>query len=504
MCYQCHAIKDQLRDGFLSGDSLEVYYSLKFPLLGDRPLFADGRVRTFAYQEGQQYSDCYRNGGMTCTSCHDPHSQTYRDALGTPLPGRFDDRQCTSCHASKAERPTNHTRHRAGSTRCTSCHMPLRQEPETRAAAARFTSTAVVPYTRSDHTISIPRPTLDASLGLTSACATCHANMSVGEQERWIRVGWGEVKPLDQTVAAQLEAAATLSESTAAATLLRTVASPTDTDPHAVARFAGASRFLERYVRPNAALHRDSDARLRQLAASADDDIRGLALAALHLAEGTNASTRRVLARALREASPHDAGLRARWSLALAYMGDRYAADGNLADAAAAYGRALEVRPDNARVLLSLANARRDAGDLAEALETYRRSLAVDARSPLTWVNYGIALAAAGDTTNAIGALSSATALNAYEPLAWFNLGNILLVRGDLPRAKEMYERTVRLDPSIALAHFQLARVSLLQRDERAALASLRRGLAFDSSNASAREMAAELARRLRMQRTDR
>ncbi|TMG78569.1 MAG: hypothetical protein E6H78_21260, partial [Betaproteobacteria bacterium] len=143
VCYQCHAIKDQLRDGFLSGDSLEVYYSLKFPLLGDRPLFADGRVRTFAYQEGQQYSDCYRNGGMTCTSCHDPHSQTYRDALGTPLPGRFDDRQCTSCHASKAERPTNHTRHRAGSTRCTSCHMPLRQEPETRAAAARFTSAAV-------------------------------------------------------------------------------------------------------------------------------------------------------------------------------------------------------------------------------------------------------------------------------------------------------------------------------------------------------------------------
>ncbi|HEU4996366.1 MAG TPA: multiheme c-type cytochrome, partial [Gemmatimonadaceae bacterium] len=82
VCYQCHSVKDQLRDGFLSGDTLARYYSTRFPLLGDRPLFPDGRVRTFAYQEGHQYSDCYLNGGMTCTSCHDPHDQKYRTVAG--------------------------------------------------------------------------------------------------------------------------------------------------------------------------------------------------------------------------------------------------------------------------------------------------------------------------------------------------------------------------------------------------------------------------------------
>src|SRR6185503_16678780 len=154
VCYQCHAVKDRLRDGFVSGEKLATYYSMKFPLLGDRPLTPDGRVRTFAYQEGQQYSDCYLNGGMRCVTCHDPHDQRYRDVNGVSLPGRFDDRQCTSCHVGKADNAPAHTKHSAA-VQCTSCHMTLRQEPATRAMASNG---RVVMYARSDHTISIPRP----------------------------------------------------------------------------------------------------------------------------------------------------------------------------------------------------------------------------------------------------------------------------------------------------------------------------------------------------------
>jgi tetratricopeptide (TPR) repeat protein len=491
MCYQCHAVKDQLRDGFLSGDSLHNYYSTKFPLLGDRPLFPDGRVRTFAYQEGQQYSDCYLNGGVTCVSCHDPHSQGYRTVSGEPLSGRFDDKQCTSCHASKADEPSKHTHH-LSPIACTSCHMPLRQEPDTRTANSRYANAAVVQYKRSDHTISIPRPALDASLGLVSACAECHATMSTAQQERQIHEWWGDVKPIAPVVAAQLRLATGQSESTAADMLLGETGV---NDAHAFARFAGVARFLETYVKADAGADQRVGRRLEQLARSPDDDIRAVALAALHLANGGDRATRRTLARALRAAGSRGASLRSRWALALGFMGDRYAADGNLADAVAAYQRALEVRPTSARLFLSLANAQRDAGDLHAAIASYRQSTALDAGAPIAWVNFGIALAAAGDTAGAISALNRAATLDPSEPLTWFNLGNIMLVRGDLPSAAAMYGKTAALDPSIALAHFQLARVDLLMKDYQAALADLRRGLAFDSSDVSARQMAAELRR---------
>lgn len=491
VCYQCHAVKDRLRDGFVSGEKLETYYSTKFPLLGDRPLTPDGRVRTFAYQEGQQYSDCYLNGGMTCVSCHDPHDQRYRDINGVSLPGRFDDRQCTSCHAGKTDDPPAHTKHKAGSTACTSCHMPLRQEPETRSASA---ATRVVAYARSDHTISIPRPALDSALGLVSACATCHVGTSAADQERQIHAWWGELKPLHPAVAAQLRPMAG-SDSDALALLQPRGSS--DADPHGYARFAGVARFLEQYVRADAGFADTVALRLRALSRLSDQDLRAAALAARHLADGGTRSTRRTLASALRVEGDSDAGLRDRWAVILGFMGDRSVASGDLQGAMTAYTRALDIRPTNARVLLSRANTQRDAGDFAGALASYQRSLSFERNSPLAWVNFGIALAAAGDTSSAITALDNAGTLDPGEPLAWFNLGNIAFVRGDVARAMALYERTARLDPSIAPAHFQLARISLLRKDLRAALRSLRRGLAFDSSDASARQMAADLGRRL-------
>ena len=492
VCYQCHAVKDHLRDGFLSGDSLTAYYSLALPLLGDRPLLPDGRIRTFAYQEGHQYSDCYLNGGMTCVSCHDPHDQSYRDVNGAPLSGRFDDRQCTSCHAGIGAEPTAHTRHRTAIA-CTSCHMPSRQEPETRASSDRFAREAVVPYGRSDHTISIPRPAVDASLGLASACAGCHTNMSVAEQENAVRAKWGALEPLHPAVAAQLRAA---DRPDSASVLLLGTDDAITATPHAFARFAGVSRFLEERVRADAGIDARTRQRLRELSRDTTDvDTRAVALAILHLADGGSAGTQRWLAATLRsEATP---GLRERWATVLGYMGDRFAAAGSSREAMIAYERALDVLPRDARLLATLANTRRDAGDLAGAIAAYQRSVAADRDAPVTWVNFGIALGAAGDTTAAITALTNAATLDPGEALAWYNLANLLFVRGQADSAGVLYARAVRADRSMTEAHFQLARIALMRRDERAALASLRRGLAFDSTDASARETAVALTRRL-------
>lgn len=458
-CYQCHSIKDHLRDGYRSGAPLEAHYSLKLPLLGDSPLFPDGRIRTFAYQEGHSYSDCYLNGGMTCVSCHDPHGQTYRSVTGNTLVGRFDDRQCTSCHLSKGDEPSVHSKHPA-SVSCTSCHMPARQEPDTRAAFRQFAGLRAVRYERADHTISIPRPDLDSAFRIASACAGCHVGWTTAQQIGRIRAMWGEIKPLQSKPYARFDSLSGLLE--------------------------GATPDLEL-----------DGARRQSLVASSqapDPDERAVALATLHLTEGEERATRRMLARALRDA---DSDLRSRWSIALAYMGDQYAAQARLANAKIAYQRAIEVYPSSARLHLSFANALRDARDYDQALASYRRSLELDPRSAIAWVNYGIALTATADTGGAMAAFDRSTQIDPNEPLAWFNLANIRLLRRDLDSATVLYKKVVGLDPSIALAHFQLARVNLLRGDEASALAALRRGLAFDSSDAPAREMAALLARRV-------
>jgi len=366
--------------------------------------------------------------------------------------------------------------------------MPYLQQAETGRGAVR--------YARSDHSIAIPRPAADAAIGVAGACVQCHGKTPVAELQRQVQGWYGETKPLPRIVEAQLRWAEGMPLSEAVPLLLGT-ADDTAGVRHTFARFAGLSRFLESYVKPDEPLGVAAENRLRSLAQDPDEDVRAMALATLHLSNGDKGSVRRVLVRAMKAAGAHDAGLRARWSLALGFMGDKYAGTRDFAAAAVAYRRALDVAPRDARVLLNLANAQRDGGDAVAALESYKASLVLDGGQPLGLVNYGIALVAAGDTTAAIEAYGKAIALNAGEPLAWFNLANIWLLRGELDRAAELYQRTVSLEPGLALAHFQLARVNLLKKAYPEALRNLRRGLMFDSTDATARATAAQLERDL-------
>src|SRR2546430_12401973 len=59
--------------------------------------------------------------------------------------------------------------------------------------------------------------------------------------------------------------------------------------------------------------------------------------------------------------------------------------------AIATYRKALEIRPNEARVLLNLGLAFADAGDFANAIERYRRSLAADPAQPLAHDSAGTA-----------------------------------------------------------------------------------------------------------------
>ena len=486
VCFQCHAVKDRLRDGFLSGDSLATYYSVNFPALGDRPLTVDGHTRTFAYQEGHRYSACYVNGGMTCTSCHEPHSQSYRDVTGAPLPGRSDDRQCTSCHAAKATAPSAHTHHAPSSagSRCTSCHMPYLQQPETGRGA--------VPYRRSDHTVSIPRPAWDSSMGVANACSTCHAERSTATLQREVTTWWGIGKPVPPMIVAQtrVSAGTLLVE---AWPLLLGIRGDSASDRFVAARFAGLARFFEQYGGEDEPLTGDARQRLVELTHHIDLDVRALALATLHQMDGASWSTQRTLARALRVSAADEVGLRARWALALGFMGDRLQGAGRWTQAIATYRRALAVTPSDPRLLLNLANAMRDGGDVTGAVARYQASITLDPAQPVTFVNLGIAQQATGDTAAAMASWRRAALLDPGDALAPFNLATVAFARGHAEEARALYETAVSLDASLAVAHFQLARLALVRGDASGAAANLRHGLRFDSTNALARQALARL-----------
>ena len=488
VCYQCHALKDQLQQGYLSGDSLERYYSLALPLLGDRALGPDGRVRTFAYQENQRYSECYRKGGMRCTDCHDPHAQSYRDVNGASLPGRLDDRQCTSCHASLAENAETHTRHRPASpgSRCVSCHMPYLQHPEVGSA---------IRFARADHTIPLPRPLADSAAGVSSACASCHVGVPPSVLQRQIERWTGRPpKPLSPSVAAQVALGDRPLTSASARALIID-------DGHRMATVAGLARLVDALAMGSTGWFDDPAAtRLRELSRDTDADIAALALAALHLERGGDRETRQFLAKALESVGAHDGALRDRWALVLGYVADRHAGNGEHDAALDAYRKALEITPENPRLVLNLANAERDgarnATEIAHALADYAHALRLDPASALVLVNQGIAQATAGDTTGAMASWQHAMRVEPGEPLAPFNLGNVLLLQGRLAEAATAYRVAIALDPGLAPAHFNLARALASTGSYEPALRAIRDGLRFDSANVDAHAMAAMLSQR--------
>ncbi|HVZ47953.1 MAG TPA: tetratricopeptide repeat protein [Gemmatimonadaceae bacterium] len=520
VCFQCHAVKDQLAAGFVSGDSLAQFYSIGLPALGERPLQPDGRVRNFAYQEAHRYSDCYVNGGMTCTSCHDPHSQGYRTITGIPLADRFDDRQCTSCHASKARSAVtgvgpaalagpaaSHTHHLPGTaaSRCTSCHMPYLQQPET---ADPRTGVVAIRYARSDHSIAIPRPRADSALGVKNACMSCHADRSTAQLEADVRRWWGTGKPMPAQVEVQLRVAearrraaesARVAGSGSAAgmapvsELLWRPGPPAR--PHTAATIGGVATYLELVRAPGDHPPPADVDSLEALARDTSVDVRALALATLHLTAGDDRAVRRSLVEALVHAGAHDFGLRARWALALGAKGDAWAEAGRPEDAAAAYRMAIEVQPEEPATWNSLGNAERALGDFTAALSAYAVALRHRPGWALALVNQGVTRLAVGDTAGAMSDLRAASESDPGEPLAWFNLGNIVLANGDLGAAADLFQRAVAIDASLADADFQLARINLLRREPGEAYLWLRRGLAIDSTNTAARALADQMQR---------
>ncbi len=481
ICFRCHALKDVIQPGYLPGKNLPAYYSLKFPILGENPYQADGRTRAFAYQEGHLYSDCYLNGSMTCVDCHDPHAQNYRDINGMQLHGRFDNRQCTGCHASKAQAPEQHSHHKKNSSGnlCTSCHTPYLQHP---AMGNRLR------FARSDHTIPIPRPEFDAKLGIENACAKCHGDKTTA----WLQaktVEWfGEIKPHKPIVTGLLQSQSVKDRKFVAALVLDEAAN------HPMAQVAGLCYFIENYLHPNMPdLEPEIVEKFKRLAGNEDVDLKALALMSLHFSQDQVPEVHEFLAGKLQALDEEESLVRNRWSVALAYLAARFRDRSDAANAIVTFRQALEIKPDDASTLLNLGMTYNNAGDLENAMTCYQQAANLAPDNAMILVNWGMALRRKGDANNAIEKYQKALVINPHLALAHFNLGNVYYESGDFAQAIPAYEKAVKLDPSLAVAHFFLARAYIKSNQPQPAARALRAGLQYDAGNANARETLQQL-----------
>ena len=347
MCFQCHAVKTPIRDDYLPGENLQEFYSLKLPLLGnENPFGLNGRIKTFGYSLNHLYSDCYLNGAMDCTSCHNPHSNSYQDIAGNALIGRFDDNQCLSCHMAKSSDITAHTYHKPESegSSCVACHMPARQH---------LAIGTEIQYKRTDHTVAIPRPSFDAAQGLESACKQCHADISEEDLQLTINDWYGPIKPLHPVIANRMKVNAGTTGGDAAKVLLQ------PQHEHPMGQFANLTYFIKRYLSPGMTyLDLQIIEKLKDYTDNEDIDIKALAYAGLHYSQHNNPQVKRFLTDEIKKLGQNEEPVRRRWGLILDYFGSVFYLSGDKAKAIECYELASEVLPDDPTIINNLSKAR--------------------------------------------------------------------------------------------------------------------------------------------------
>ncbi len=121
-------------------------------------------------------------GAMSCTTCHDPHTEDRRedlDRLGTVAGNHV----CTPCHARYAERAAlgAHTHHApdGDGSACLGCHMPRKNA----GLAYRLTR-----Y----HRIGSPTDRARVEKDRPLECALCHADKSVASLAGTMEAWWGK------------------------------------------------------------------------------------------------------------------------------------------------------------------------------------------------------------------------------------------------------------------------------------------------------------------------
>lgn len=474
-CAVCHARRAALTEDWRPGEALLDHYAPALVDLSDtfRP---DGGVRDEDFEYTAFLGAKMHAAGVTCTSCHDPHTGRTR------LPG---DALCLSCHAALPSFRPDHPHHGPDQAACTSCHMPV--------------TTYMQADARHDHVFSVPDPALTRDEGVPNACAACHAAGGaaapradlVAAAARW----WGRRDPQPRSLAL---ARARREDPRAIPELLHQLSGAAPAWRAAAAVHLGP--FLDRDEVREALVGALGDADPLVRYAAADT----VAAVAPHpavepalrplLKDGTRA-VRVAAARALRgrlgpgspDAKDYVAylGLHLDDPSALAERGTWALERGEAGSARMDLESARGLDPASVPVLDALALLAARSGRPADALKLLREATALAPADEELRFRLALAQAETGDEDGAAATLAAVVAAAPTHVRAWYDLG-LLQARAGGTAGVEALRRAVELAPEDPEIRWALATV-LAKTDRAAAQAEARRVLERDPGHAAAR-----------------
>jgi len=412
VCAQCHARRAQIAEGYHAGQPFLDHY---LPSLLVPPLYwADGQQRDEVFIWGSWLQSRMHRQGVTCSDCHDPHSQKLR-VDGNAV--------CGQCHApGKYDAPAHH-HHPGGSAgaQCAECHMPR--------------TTYMVVDGRRDHSMRVPRPDQSVTLGVPNACNRCHAKQEAKWAAAAVR-GWlGRDAQGFQAFAPTFHAAeagqaaataslATIANDLASAPIVR--ASAVERLAHAGSGDAATAQRAARDAQPLLRLASvqviellPPQERLRLLAPLFSDPLRAIRIEAARAAAGQQDALALERRAAWQQAADE-------YVATLRYTADRpeahtalgtfYSRLGRHDAAQAAFAQARALDPRHVPAYLNAADASRVQGSDAEARRMLELGLEQAPRNAALHHALGLTLVRLGQPQEALRELERAARLAPAEP----------------------------------------------------------------------------------------
>jgi predicted CXXCH cytochrome family protein len=493
MCARCHARAARISDDYVHGRPPQDTH--RVATLSEGLYWNDGQIRDEVYESGSFAQSRMFAAGVTCSDCHEPHSQALR------RPGND---VCTQCHQAAKFDAASHTHHAPGTpgAACIACHMP--------------TKTYMRIDVRHDHSLRIPRPDLSVKFGTPNACNACHAKKTPQWAADAIH-GWTGRAPTSYQTFAEALRAGTAEAQGARGALMMVI---DDQTQPAIVRASAVER-LGRMLSPSSlpsltrALNdRDAMVRLAAVEGIGTSDVATRVRYLPRMLSDPVRSVRIEASRAL--AGPSEAQIpaaeRNAFDKALAeyiavqtYNADRpegrmnlgnlYATRGDAERGAAEFRKALEIDPTSVEARVNLADLYRVQRDEAKAEAVLRQGIAISPRSAALHYALGLTLVRAKRSAESVRELGQAAKLAPDNARFAYVYAVALNDAGRAKDALKVLTGARKSHPNDRDLLFGLAHFSAAAGDRVAAASYAKKLTELDPDNREYAQLAASLAR---------